>query len=245
MSTYDSSNIAFFLIDGYSVLGQTTDLSDKVTATIEDTTPLGAAWMVNRFNNLRKYDITQKGFFDDATNSVNDALAGKIGTTRTLCFGYETNTTGKQFVGASGPVESDYERVSVVGKVHRANATYAAAGAIENGVILHGLGAETAAGNTSATDVDNAASSANGGAAYLQLTALTLGGFTNVIVKVQESVDNITYVDLATFTAVTAAPAAQRIAVTGTVDRYLDVAWSFTGSGSGESVTFMSGFARA
>jgi hypothetical protein len=62
--------------------------------------------------------------------------------------------------------------------------------------------------------------SAYGAQCYLQVTAFT---GTSVTVEVEEAPDNSTWSALATFTAVTAAPAWQRVAVTGNVGRYLRV----------------------
>lgn len=59
-----------------------------------------------------------------------------------------------------------------------------------------------------------------GAQAYLQVTKFT---GTSVTVTVQHSPDNATWSTLAAFTAVTAAPAFQRVAATGTVGRYLRV----------------------
>jgi hypothetical protein len=81
--------------------------------------------------------------------------------------------------------------------------------------------------------------SRNGGAGYLEVSAYS--GFTSVVVKIRSSPDDVTYADLITFTTVTAAPAAERIAVAGTVDRYLCVTGTVTGSGS---ITPFVGFAR-
>lgn len=83
-----------------------------------------------------------------------------------------------------------------------------------------------------------------GGAGYLQVTALTLGGYTNVDIRLRDSDDDVTYADLGTFTAVAAAPTAERIEVAGAVERYLAVSYDFTGAGSGASITFLAGFAR-
>lgn len=81
-----------------------------------------------------------------------------------------------------------------------------------------GLRSDTAA--TNGPDVDGGTGSASGAAAYLQVT-----GFagTSVTVTVQHSADNSAWSPLAAFTAVTAAPAWQRVAVSGAVDRYLRV----------------------
>jgi hypothetical protein len=61
---------------------------------------------------------------------------------------------------------------------------------------------------------------AYGAQAYLQVTAFT---GTSVTVEVEQAPDNSTWTSLGSFTAVTAAPATQRIAVTGNVARYLRV----------------------
>jgi len=57
-----------------------------------------------------------------------------------------------------------------------------------------------------------------GAQAYLQVTQIT---GTSVTVTVQHSPDNSTWSTLVAFTAVTAAPAAQRLTAAGTVSRYL------------------------
>lgn len=74
--------------------------------------------------------------------------------------------------------------------------------------------------------------SAYGAQSYLQVTAFT---GTSVTVTVQHSPDNSTWSTLVAFAAVTAAPAFQRLAATGTVDRYLRVisAGTFTAASFG------------
>lgn len=83
-----------------------------------------------------------------------------------------------------------------------------------------GLHTDTAA--TNGASVDTGGSLSFGGQAYLQLAALT---GTDVTVKIQDSADNTTFADVAglAFTAVTAAPATQRIALsnTATIRRYV------------------------
>lgn len=84
------------------------------------------------------------------------------------------------------------------------------------------------------------ANSLNGGVGYQQVSALS--GFTGYVGKVRDSPDDITYADLITFANVTAAPAAERATVAGTVDRYLAFDGNVTGTGS---VTVFAGFARS
>lgn len=83
------------------------------------------------------------------------------------------------------------------------------------------------------------ANTGNGGVGYLEVSDFS--GFTGVVVKIRSSADDITYADLITFTNVTAAPAAERVTVAGTVDRYLCVTGTVTGVGS---ITPFVGFAR-
>jgi hypothetical protein len=84
------------------------------------------------------------------------------------------------------------------------------------------------------------ANSANGGVGYQQVSALS--GFTGFVGKIRDSADDVTYADLITFANVTSAPNAQRIAVSGTVDRYLAYDGNVTGSGS---ITPFVGFSRS
>jgi hypothetical protein len=94
---------------------------------------------------------------------------------------------------------------------------------LESGIVLHAQSAETATVN--GTSVDNAAASTNGAVGQLHVTAKadTTAVWT---IKIQHSTDNSTFVDLITFTNVsnrTLAAGAQRIEVTGTINRYTRV----------------------
>jgi hypothetical protein len=84
------------------------------------------------------------------------------------------------------------------------------------------------------------ANTVNGGVGYLEVSDFS--GFSGVVVKIRSSADDSTYADLITFTNVTAAPAAERLTVAGTIDRYLCVTGTVTGSGS---ITPFVGFARS
>ncbi len=84
------------------------------------------------------------------------------------------------------------------------------------------------------------ANTVNGGVGYQAVSEFTAP--TGFVGKIRHSADNITYIDLVTFTNVTAAPAAERIVVAAgtTVNRYL----CFTGTLTGTSITPFCGFAR-
>lgn len=92
---------------------------------------------------------------------------------------------------------------------------------------------------------DGGASSSAGGAGYLEINSLALGGGTDFAARVRDSADDVTFADLVTFAVVsTLTPTAQRVTVSGTVERYLASIWVFTGAGGGETADFMIGFVR-
>lgn len=244
MAKFGSKDCAFFLIDGYSVLGTLTQFSDTTEALTEEVTALGDEWVEMEFVGNKQANISQQGFYDDASNSANDALVSSNGTARVLCYGLEGNTAGKHFVGYAGAMQATYERTATRKEFHKANATYQGSGVVEQGVILHTLAAVTADGDTEDDSLDNTAATESGGAGYLQVTDLTLGGYDNITVTIEDSSDDTTYADLVSFTAVTTAPDAERKTVSGDVGRYLAVAWEFSGTGSSPSATFMCGFRR-
>ncbi len=245
MSKFGSKDCAFFLIDGLSVLGALTELSDSQEALTEDAKGLGVVWPEPTPTGDKLGTLAQNGFYDDEADGINDALADKQGDARVINYGFEGNAIGKKCVGLAGTYASKYTRISSKGQLHKANAQYSVAGSVDDCVILHEHGPETAAnGNTEGAEShDSLAPSASGGAGYLQVSALTLGGYTNVAIKVRHSEDDLTYADLVTF-AVRTTVGAERKAVAGDVYRHLAHSWQFTGAGAGQSVTYMVAFSR-
>lgn len=240
MAMYGSKDISSFLIDGVDLTKYLTKITDGGDeAVIEDTTVFGDTWQEQQPTGNLKSSIAIEGFYDDTLLSGSDAaLVSKIANVRVLSY-----LVGPNFRGFSGAVESKYARTAVMDKFTRFTADFATSGPVEHGVSVKS-GTVVAAGDSTAASIDNGALSSAGGAGYLSVSALTLGGFTNLAAKVRHSVDNAVWVDLIAFTAVTAAPAAERKTVAGTVNRYISGAWAFTGAGAGESATLSIGFVR-
>jgi hypothetical protein len=117
------------------------------------------------------------------------------------------------------------------------NLTFALAGGVQLTA-----GASIAHGSLGAlSSVDNAASSANGGAGTLHVPTNTVNG--NTTIKIQHSADNSSWADLISFTVVGSTAVTSEIkAVSGTVNRYLRATASTAGSSG--SITFMVAFAR-
>lgn len=230
------------LAQGYSLLGDVTTLEDEREAVIEDTTVLGLAWEAQSYIGVKRWKLTQEGFFNDAALGHNVAMVTP-GASKVVSFAPEGNTLAAKFI-SSPTVQGSYKRQISRGSLHKASVVFESEGDHDEGKILATLAARTTAGNTNATSVDNAASSAAGGAGTLQVSALALGGYTNLNVRIQSSTDNAAWIDMVTFTVVTAAPTAERKVQAGTIPRYLSITWAWTGAGSAQSATFAVGFAR-
>ena len=85
-----------------------------------------------------------------------------------------------------------------------------------------------------------------GGVGYGEGAALTLDGGTALQLIIKDSSDDITFVDLITFTAITSAPGAERKTVAGNVERYTLTEHEFTGgSGGNRTAKFAAGFVRS
>jgi len=249
-----AADVAFLLVDGYDILGTVTELNDKQFALTEETHALGDAWVENSFVGIRRAEITQQGFYDDAVGSVHAALStGPGNSSRVLCYGPEGTATGANVKGMTA-VQVDYAVEPGRAVLHKANAMYHSNGRFDQGKLLytHKASAGTSAENGNSVQRQDAsggaitACSTNGGAAYMQLSAFTSGVLaTGVRARIQHSSDNITFADLVTFTIATAAPFAQRSAVaTGVViEAYTRMATSYQGGASAQ-MTGMWGFSR-
>jgi hypothetical protein len=163
------------------------------------------------------------------------------------------NAIGDNLVAFVG-VRTVYETAPARGEFHKARATYltAATGADQAPTppgktrIIAPLVARTTIGpaNTVSHDWGVGSTSTNGGSAWISMSAITLGGATNVVVKLRDSDDNITFADLATFNPRTTV-GDERVAIVGTVERYILTQWEFTGSpGGSQTATFTTGLSR-
>lgn len=239
-----------FLVDGYNILaGKVQSLNAKIINETEPTHGIGDSWNEHSPTGMQAAELVQEGaFFDTAAGSSHAALgtisADPQGALRVVCVGFGGQTIGQPFMGFEGDIQESYEVLAKVGALTRANATHKVSGKADSGVILHALTAETADANTEGADsVDSGAGSSAGGAAYLQMTSLTLGGHSGALVTIRDSADDITYADLVAFTTRTVF-GAERVTVAGTVDRYLAQSIDFQGAGAGPSATYFAGFAR-
>lgn len=241
MAKFGSDSLDVLLAGGYSLLPlKAKDLSLTHKAIQANTTGLGDAWPEKTPNGMQEAEIAiGEGFYDAGSDSLHEAWRGAGGTSRVLCVALEGDTIGQPFIGFAGTYGMTYEVLSKLADLTKARVVHSVSGARDEGVILQSTATKTADWNTEGADsVDNGASSSSGGSGYLQITAYS--GFTNIVGKIRHSADDVTYADLLTFTTATAI-GAERVTVSGTVNRHLAFDGNVTGSGS---ITVFVGFAR-
>lgn len=242
MGKYTSADVAFLLVDGCSILGLTTKIHDEGTEGIfDDATALGDKLAHSDYAGIKECKFAQEGWYSDAAGATNDALVAGIGTDRIVSFGFAGNAAGADFIGGLTK-QATYKRGLELEKFHRANAEYLV-NERDDGLIVAALATRTAGASTAAVDFGAAATAAALGAnCYLQLPALTLGGYTNLPVLVEHSTTGSSaWTTLGAFVVCTTSPQAQRINFTGTVKRFLRVTHSWTGAGTGQGATFAVG----
>ena len=244
MTLRASADVGFVLLAGYDIMGLITDLAEKTEAILEQSDGLGAATDEHTKVSLTKFDLSFDGFYDDALIKNIEALSGE----QVMMYALLGNTIGLEFVGVNalrstitrGPSRDALTKAQMafksdegpeVGQVSAPHATVTALGPVE------GTSDNWGAGNAPSTA---------GGVGYVNCTALALDGGTALQVIIKDSSDDITFVDLITFAAITTAPAAERKTVAGNVDRYTLTEHEFTGaSGGSRTAKFAAGFVRS
>ena len=240
MARRGSPDVAFFLVDGLSILGSLTEVEDSIEAGIEEGAVLGDLWNAPAFTGMRMATLTQDGFYDDAVGAAHDALSSGPGTARVLCYGPAGTATGAYFQGWESAMEVKYSRILTVGALHKAHGEYKTAGAVESGKILRTYKAAGTTGASTGTPVDNGAS-ASGAVGYLQYNATA--GEANI--RILESADNITYTAAFTFTKTASGHGAERLTTTGFIQRYTAVdVTTATATGSIGALNFFVGLYR-
>lgn len=216
-----------FWVDGYKLTPYSSNVEVETTA---DEIEAGAydvavkGYLNGRMDGL----ISWQGFFNKATAGSHAAMAG-VATNKTAGVAYGNNASpGVGDIACAMPVhQSNYKVNSELDGVIVAEAQMKCRGtALEWGHLLANVSAVTASADL--TSVDQAAGSSDGAAAYLFLTGVSAGD--TLTVKVQDSPDNSTWTDLITFTLNGSAIGAERATVSGTVDRYVRVSYTISGT---------------
>jgi hypothetical protein len=192
---------------------------------------------------LKDGTFSLSGMFDGVAAGIDEVISASVGDSANVpitIIPQQDATMVVSDVSFSGEtLETSYEVSSPVGDVVSANMEGQITGGMDRGIILAPKTVVSA--TATGTSVDQTASTTNGGVGYLHVTANTRNGA--ITVKVQHSSDNSTFADLITFTSVSSTTiVSERIAVTGTVNRYVRA--SYTVAGSSGSATTTVAFSR-
>ena len=226
---------ARLLANGYEVTSYTKSVVMSQMADVAETSALQST-NKTYIGGMHDATLTTEGMFDGQAGAVDQVLAAALGQSGSeLTYYMNGYAIGDYGYGIQGQ-ESSYEVSSPVDDVTAVTMEVQSSVAGER-LRSHQPLAAVTGGGTAASTLDNAAQSLNGGWGYLHCTALTGGTAT---VKVQHSTDDATYVDLITFTNVTAANVSERALSAGTVHRYTRATWTVTGG----TATFQVGFGR-
>lgn len=238
------------LLDEFDLSGYFNSVDLTQTIDTAETTTFSAT-SKSYIKGLEDGTISLSGLYSQDTDGSDEELSAILGaaTTPLITVAFNAGTIGNRCVVAKAH-ETNYSISNPVADVSSITADFNASTdatanllrSITTGVMLT-AGSSIAFGSLgNLASVNNTASSANGATAILHVTANTISGGATTI-KVQHSADNISFVDLVTFTSVSAStPTSEQKVVTGTINQYVRATASTAGSSG--AITFHIGFAR-
>lgn len=238
-----SSKDTFLLIDGFDILGRTTELTYAAEAITEDTTVLGQDVEEHSATGITSTQVTQNGFYDEAELLANEALTGHTGDARALCFGFGGTDFGSLFMGLYGSIQTRVERIASVGGITKANVSYLGSGLAGEGKLILPPTVLTANGDTKANKVEDTAT-ANGAAIFAQVSGANFGGYSGITLKLIGSANGSTWNDIETLGTITNKNGAIYTKIAGSIPKYLAVSWTLTGSGSSPAIPVTVGVVR-
>lgn len=186
---------------------------------------------------LKDGRVSLDGIFDGDAAANDAVLAAALGVNDAILLRYpQGDALGNAGQGCAGIVVGHNSQAPVDGVVSNMAEIQASKAGVERVKSLLAL-STLSAGTTNGTSIDDAAGSTAGASGFVEATAVG-GGFTTATIKIQHSTDNAVWVDLITFTAITAARAKERLTVTGTVNRYIRHTTTATGGTITATVAF-------
>ena len=243
MAGYGTKDVKL-LVHGSNVSADIDQVTMKTSAIVQEFKPLGAVFPTTYDTGGRTGELTASGIYNSIP-SESPILAVVSGTDRVVAVVHEGDTVSSRAWCFQKAIVSATEIGLAPDTIHSLTPEFTVTGTVNNAYVVAPLVARTTAGNTQSTYADMAVAATGGTArAFLVVTSLTLGGYTNLIVTVQScATSGGSYDDETAFTAVTAA-GAESVALSGDVNRYLAVKWAWTGAGTGQSATFWVGVSR-
>lgn len=231
---HGKDTVVYFNESDYSTYFSSVDLS--ATADVAESTTFGNT-SKTYIAGERDGTIGLTGFFDATADTQ---FASVYGSSFNLVVGHDGITTGKRASFAKSLI-TNYGVSSPVGDIVASSLDVQADDGLHNGsVLINGAFTATA---VQGSVQDNTNSTSNGLGAFLIATSVS-GTSPTADVKIQHSADNSTWVDLVTFTQVTAASSEIKEVEAGTtINRYLRV-YNTIGGSSTPTVNAIVGISR-
>lgn len=176
---------------------------------------------VTRIGGLRDSKVSLSGLYDGTTTTAIYAMAraALASSSTALLAVYVLGESALGAVGfavrarlASHKVDMPCQTIVTVGADFQGN------GDMELIESICIMAAYTTTGN--GTALDGAAATTANGSAWVHCTAFT---GTSITLTVEDSADNSSFATIATFTEITAGGSSERVAITGTIRRYVRV----------------------
>jgi hypothetical protein len=229
-------------VNGHDISGDLNSIEPSPTTQVQDVTTFGAGVTGKSYAAVMHDDsFAHSGFYsDDMVNGIEAILGPLKGTTALVTLWPAGDTAGKRGYGGNAALLDTGGQSSKVGSVVAVQHGYKVSGGADLAVSLEAKQQITGTGSAQVTTaVDNGALSANGGYAYFQVFAAdATPGITNF--KLEHSADNSSWATLATGTLT--GQGAERIAVVGTINRYVRRTITAT---SGKHVTLQTAVSRS
>lgn len=188
---------------------------------------------------IRDGKVSLAGFWDGGASAVDAILQAAFGAASgnvlSVTPGADTTIGNRAWLISAR--QTSYEISAPVADVVSVASAIQVDGGVDAGFSYHALGTETGTGGFTYTDLGST-STTNGGVGHLNVTAAT--NLTGATFKIQDSADHSSWADILTFASVTAV-GAQRVAISGTVRRYVRGILSAL---TGDDITFALFFAR-
>ena len=254
MTRYSSADFGFLTIGPYNLTSVTDKLEDTIERAAIESTPFGVSYPESLPGVLKKYTLTgHDGWYDDAANSVNDALVGMAATENVMilaALGNAAPVAGvqKTCVATDGVLKTSYKRVDGVGEYIKASFEVEVSGQVDlNAKLVAPLVARGVTGTTAAAYLNWGADGAVGGRAYLVVTNVNWDTRTSLQITLQDcNTSGGVYADHTLFTAIVPATTPEstgtsemKALTTAAINQYMGVTWTWAGGGAGaESATF-------
>lgn len=240
MTKHGSPSVGYLLAGAQNLTSISTKLEYSASAPVQEVTPFGVAAAKFAQVPLRKYEIGgHEAWYDEDEFTAASKIVALSGS-NVFMFAPEGNVKGAAAVCAGEVVHAGFKITQTVGEFHKAALEVSVSGTMDSAKIIAALASRSGNMDTKSDSLDLGAAGGGttGGNIYMSCTALALTGSTNLIISVEDSTDNVTFVAHTSFTALIAVGAEKKVSTDMTMNRYWSAKTVYTGLAGTPSATF-------